>query len=131
MACDVQRFVRWKPADAPQQGSEIFTIDILHGEEGLAVDIAHVVHAANVGMGDPPRHPHLVAKAFEQGFVAGGFVGQKLHGDALSERQVVGAVNLTHAAFAEQRDDTVAPGQKAPGKETTFIQQIFGGTRGP
>ena len=131
MACDVERFVGWKASDPPQQGSEIFAVDVLHGEERLAVDVAHVVHPANIGMGDPSRHPHFVAEAFQQTFVAGGFVRQKLHRDALSERQVVGAVNLAHAAFAEQRNDPVASGQKAPGKKSSFIQQVFGRTGGP
>ena len=82
LARDVERFVRRQPADAPQQRSQVFAIDVLHGEKCLAVDFADVVHAANIGMGNPPRDPHFVAKAFEQAFVACGFVGQKFQATA-------------------------------------------------
>ena len=116
-----------KAADAPQQGRQVFAVDVLHGEESLAIDFAHVVDAANVGMRDAAGDADFVAKALEQTFVARGFVGQKLERDRLAERQIVGAVDFAHAAFAEQRDDAVAPGDQAPGKEPSFAHQVFGG----
>jgi hypothetical protein len=130
MACYVERFVGWKPPDPPQQGSQILAVDVLHGEERLAVDVAHVVHPANIGMRDPSRHPHFVAEPFQRTLVAGGFVRQKLHRDTLPKRQVVGAVHLAHAAFAEQSDDAVASGQKAPGRND-LRSAVFGGAGGP
>ena len=122
MARDVERFVGRKPSDAAQQRSEILAVDILHGEKCLAVDLAHVIHAANIGMGHSPRHSHFVAKAFEQPLIAGGFVGKKLHRDGLAERQIVRAVDLAHAAFAQQSDDAVARRDQPSGKESAFVQ---------
>jgi hypothetical protein len=67
----------------------------------MAVDLPDVIHPANIGMRNSPCHPHFIAKAFEQCLVAGGFVGKKLHSDRLSERQIIGAIDLTHAAFSK------------------------------
>ena len=86
MACNVERFVGREPADAPQQRSQIFAVDVFHGEKCLALDLAHVIHSANVGMRNSPCHAHFVAKAFEQCLIASGIVRQKLHRHRLAER---------------------------------------------
>ena len=51
-------------------------------------------------MRNPARNAHFVAKALEQPFIARRFVGQKLQGHGLAERQIVSAVDFAHAAFA-------------------------------
>ena len=128
VARDVERFVGRKPSDAAQQGSEVLAIDILHGEKCLSVDLAYVIYAANIGMGNAPRHSHFVTKTFDQPLIAGGFVGKKFQSYGLAERQIVCAVYLSHAAFAQQSDDAVARCDQPSGKESAFVQQIFGGT---
>ena len=130
LARDVERLVRRKPPDAPQQGSQIFAVDVLHGEKCLSVDVAHVVHAANIGMRHPPRDPHFVAKTLQQPFVARGFIRQKLQSDCLPQRQIVGAIDLAHAALPQQRDDAIAPRHQPPGKKPSFAHLIFGGAGG-
>jgi hypothetical protein len=105
---DFHRFVGWKPADTPQQGSQVFAIDILHGEKCLAVDRAHVVHPANIGMRNAARHPYFVPKALEQSLIACGFVGKKLQGDRLPERQVIRAIDFAHTTFSQQGNDAVS-----------------------
>ena len=37
-------------ADAPEQGGQVFSVDVLHGEERLTVNLTNVVYAAYVGM---------------------------------------------------------------------------------
>jgi hypothetical protein len=96
-----QRFVGREPADAPQKGSQVFAIDILHGEKRVPVDLPDVINAANIGMRNSPCHSHFVAKAFQQSLIAGGFVGKKLHSDRLSERQIIRTIDLAHAAFSK------------------------------
>ena len=38
LARELDRFVLRQPADAPQQRREIFAVDVLHGQEVLALD---------------------------------------------------------------------------------------------
>ena len=111
--------------------AEVFAIDVLHGEECLTIDVADVVDAAYVGMRDLTRDPDFIAKAFEQAFIAGRLIGQKLQRNGLSESEIVGAVHLAHAASAEQCDDAVARCHQPARKEASFVQQVFGGTRRP
>jgi hypothetical protein len=59
-------------------------------------------------MGDSPRHPNFVAKAFQQSFVTRSLVGKKLQRYRLPERQIIRTINLTHTAFAQQCNDAVA-----------------------
>jgi hypothetical protein len=94
----------------------------------VAVDFADVVDPADVGVRDPPRNAHFILEALEQSLVACGLVWKKLEGYGLAESEIVGAVNLAHPAFSEQRNDAVAPGQQAPRKESAFVQ-VFGGAR--
>ena len=126
---NVERLVGRKTADAPQQGSEVFAIDVLHGEESLAIDVADIVDAAYIGMRDTTRDPHFIAKAFEQAFIAGRLIGQKLQRNGLSESEIVSAINLAHAAFAQQCDDAVPRCHQPARKEASFVQEVFGGTR--
>jgi hypothetical protein len=81
-------------------------------------------------MRNPTCDTHFVAKALKQSFVAGSFVGQKFHRHSLAERQVVGAINLTHSTFAQQRNDAIAPGNQTSREEAAFIQEKLGGTGG-
>ena len=66
LACDLDGFVLRKAADAAQEGCEIFAVDVLHGEECLAFDVAYVIDAADVRMGNAAGDADFVAEALEQ-----------------------------------------------------------------
>ena len=130
LAGDIERLIFGQTADAAQQRREILAIDVFHGEEGVALDVAHVVDAANVGMRNPPRDPHFIFETLQQTLIAGGFIGKKLERHRLAEREVVGAIHLAHAAFSQQSNDAIATSQQAAGYEAAFAE-IFRRTRGP
>jgi hypothetical protein len=75
-------------------------------------------------MGNAPRNPDLILKTVDQSLIARGLVGQELKRDGLTEREIVGAVNLAHAAFSQQRDDAVTARQQTPWKKSSFAQIV-------
>jgi hypothetical protein len=82
-------------------------------------------------MGNAACNADFIAEAFEQAFVARGFVGKEFERDGLTEGEVIGAINFTHAPLAEQSDDAITASQQATGKKSAFVQQVFGGTGRP
>ncbi len=68
--------------------------------------------------------PHLGVEALEAARRPRRASGQELERDRLAELQVVGAVDLAHAAAAEQPDDAVALGEHGPGREIPPIRSI-------
>ena len=73
----------------------------------LAVDFTDVVDAADIRMADPQRHPHLVQEAGKTMRVLLDALRQELQCHGLAELEIVGAVDLAHAALAEQGSDFV------------------------
>jgi hypothetical protein len=71
-------------------------------------------------MGNPPRNPHFILETLEQSFIARGLVGQTLEGHGLAEREVIGAVDLTHATLSQQGNDAVTASQQAAGEKSAF-----------
>ena len=59
-------------------------------------------------MRDLARDAHLVAKTLQRVRIARHGFGQELQRHRLAEHQIVGAIDLAHAALAEQRDDPIA-----------------------
>ena len=53
--------------------------------------------------------------------VVGGAWRQELQRDRLIEDQVVGPIDLAHAALAEQRHEAIAPERMAPGANETVV----------
>jgi len=94
-----ERLVAGQPADAPQQRRQILTVDVLHRDEQMPVDFADVVQTAHVRMGDVAPDSHLVNELLLplRESLAG---REELQRHRLSELQVVGAVDLTHATLA-------------------------------
>jgi len=66
--------------------------NVFHGEEGLAVDVSHVIHAANVWDENLAGGANFIAKALEQISIMPSAVGKELQRDGLAQRKVVGAV---------------------------------------
>ena len=106
---DVDGLVGREPADPAQQRAEVFTVHVLHRDERHTVRLAHVVHAAHVGMRDAAREPHLGAEAIERGGVVRR-AGEELERGLLIERQVLCAIDLAHAAAAQEPEHPVAAG---------------------
>jgi hypothetical protein len=52
LARDRDAFVPRQSPDAPQHRAEVLAIDALHRNVGRALDLAEIVHQANVGMRD-------------------------------------------------------------------------------
>jgi hypothetical protein len=107
---DLHRLVARRTPDALQQTTEVFTVDVLHGQEVLAVDLTHVVDPADVGVRDLPGQLDLLEETLQQGGILLQPLGQELQRHALTQLHVVGAVDLPHAACPEPGHDAVAIG---------------------
>ena len=112
---DLERLVLGQPADAAQQRRQVLAVHVLHREEQLAVDLADVVDAADVRVRHLPRGAHLVVELREPRRIVRERRRQELQRDRLAEPQVVGAIDLAHAAAPEQADDAIAAVEDAPG----------------
>jgi len=108
LACDLEALVGGQPANAPEQGGKIFSIHVFHGEKNAAVGFTDVEDPADVGMRDLAGKTHFGVEALQSIFIPGKRYREELERNGLAEFQIIGAVNLAHAAFADKRDDTVA-----------------------
>ena len=101
----------WQMANPSQQSREIFAIDILHRQEmyWIAINkrLSNVIYAADIGMRDITRRSNLTMKAGEYGAVIGKSRREKFERDQLMKRQILGLVDLAHAAAAEKTDNPV------------------------
>ena len=91
-----------------------------------SVCFADVVNAADVLMTDLTGYAHFAVKARERSAIAEEMFRQKLERDRLTEFQIVGAIDLAHAAFAEQADDPVAFGKDCSGNKARVVERIEG-----
>ncbi len=107
LSCDVERLVLGQPADASQQRGQILAIDVLHRQEGQAVGLADVVHPADVLVSDLAGEPHFVVELGQARGIAFERCRQELQRERLPELEVVGPIDLAHAALAESRDDAI------------------------
>ena len=130
LARDLERLGLREPADPAQQRGEVFPVHVLHREEVAPVRLADVVHAADVRMRHLPRRPHLGEEAIEKCLVRREPLRQELQRDRLAELQVVGAVDLPHAAAPDQADDAVALGEDRARREASGVDRV-GGSEAP
>jgi hypothetical protein len=131
---DVQRLRRGQSSNPPQQRSQILPVDVLHRQErpGLPwalrrprlcrqrpqpFDLADVVNPAHVRMRDRPGAAHLRQQAITRSRIPLERRRQELQRDRLSEPQIIGAIDLPHAAPPHERDDPVALGEDRAGGE--------------
>lgn len=120
LAGDFEGLVVGEATDAAEEGAEVFAVDELHREEdgggdgavGRAGDGVDVVDAADVGVADLACDADFVEEFLDALLIRGERGGEELQGDDLAEGEVVGAVDLTHAAFAEEAGDAVALGDE-------------------
>jgi hypothetical protein len=109
-ASDLQRLVGRKPANAAQQRRKVLAIDIFHRKEKMTFDLADIVNAADVRMRHLTRKPDLITKALNRRGILTEGLGKKLERDWLAQREVVGAIHLSHSAFAEKGNDAIPAG---------------------
>jgi len=118
---DVDRLVLGESADAAQQSRQILSIDILHANKGNTVGFSDVENAADVGVGDLASNANFAVKAGERGSVLHQLLRQELQGHVLIELEVLGAIDLTHAAAPDQRNDTIAICEQRTGKNSPAL----------
>ncbi len=107
----LSRLVRRQATDAPQQRGKVFPVHVLHRQEHVAIGFADVVHTTHVGMADLSCDADLGAEPRQPIGVGGDKVGQELQRDGLAKGEILGAIDLAHAAASEQADDLVPAGQ--------------------
>src|SRR3990172_7317101 len=73
---------------------------------------------AEAGIRPLPRDPHLAEEALEALTALFELLGQELERHRVLELEVVGAVDLDHAAPAEEAEDAVALGHHGAGRDT-------------
>jgi hypothetical protein len=118
LAGDLHGAVSREASDPPQQRAQVFPVDVLHGEERLALDLPHVVDAGDVGVAHLAGDAHLAEEAVEAPAVLGEGRGKELQRHRLVQLEVVGPVHLAHPAAADEAEDPVALQQDLPGHET-------------
>ena len=74
-------------------------------------------------MRDLARHPHFGVELRQPRRIAVDVRRQELQRDRLAELQVVGAVDLAHAAAAEPPDDAVASAEERAGLEAAVVDR--------
>ena len=105
---DLERALLGETSDAAQERRQILAVDVLHRQERAALDLVDVVDAAHVRVRHLPRHPDFGVQLRQPGGIAIDAGRQEFERDRLSELDVVGTIDLAHAAFAEALDDPVA-----------------------
>ena len=100
LASGIERLIRRQASNALEQVGEVFTIDVLHGNERLAVHFADVVHAADIWMRDLACDADFSVEPLQHAFGDTRF-GQELECHYLRKREVGGAIDFAHAAAAE------------------------------
>ena len=121
LSCDVERLVLGQPADASQQRGHILAVDVLHRQEGQAVGLADAVHPADVLVRDLAGEPHLVVELGQAHGIAFERRRQELQRERLPEFEVVGPIDLAHAALPESRDDAIPLADHSAGLETAVV----------
>ena len=91
----------------PDPLGKALAVDVLHGDENVAVRFADFVNGADVGMVERGSGLGLVDQPLPGLRTAGQRLGQHLDGDFARERTVFREKDLSHAARAELPDDSV------------------------
>ena len=98
-------------------GVEVASVDVLHGDELHAFGFAEVVDADDVFVGDLGGEEELLLEALDDGAVAGELGTDDLEADGAADLDVPGFVDGAHAADAEHLDDFVTVAEEAAGFE--------------
>jgi len=126
VARDGQRFVGGEAADAAQQRREVFTVDVLHRDEDVMVDLDDVVKPADVRMRDLAAGAGLTIEPRARVVRRAETLGKELQRDGLAEPEIVGAIDLAHSAAPEHGDDAIAAAEDETGAEPCGRSGIAG-----
>jgi hypothetical protein len=114
----VQSLVGRQTADAAQQGRKVLTVDVLHSEEVLAVDLTDVVDAAHIRMRNLAGVTHFSVKRGESRCIILERGGKKLEGYNVAKFEILCAIDFTHAAAPQQSHDPIPVGEDSAWSET-------------
>src|SRR5262245_41774380 len=92
-----------------------FALDQLHDEKVPAVERFHSVQGGDVRVIEGGENPGFALEPRDAIPIVGGCVGQDLHRNAATELRIARAIDLTHSAGSERRDDFVEPESRAGG----------------
>jgi hypothetical protein len=107
-------------ADAAQETPQVLAINVFHGEERRSIHLADIANAADVGVRDLTCDANFGAEAFERLWIR--IRREEFESYRLAEREIVGAVDFTHSALAEESDDPVALSEHRTGRESGFVK---------
>ena len=105
---------------------QILALDEGHGDEAQAADIAHVVNAQDIFVGDLAGENQFLFEALQRVGLADGPFTHHLDGDGAVQFLVVRFVNAAHAALAEQRVNAIARTEIAPGSDDGGVHHLNG-----
>jgi hypothetical protein len=106
LAADVERFVQRDAAPFQSFGQSL-PLDELQDEEPLALVFSEPVDSCNVGMVQLGQELRLTLEARKPFGIQREEIRQGFDGDFSVQNRVFGAVDLSHAACAQQREDFV------------------------
>ncbi len=101
----------------PDEAFEVLAGHVLHGDEMKLPNLAQVVHAADVGVGDLAGELELVPEALDRPLVGGDLGLEELERDILLDLLVKDLVDAAHPALADLLDDFVTVGEGAAALE--------------
>src|SRR5262249_48577782 len=121
LSCDRQRVTKGERASS-NDVRERFAVDKFEDNAGSRIILLEPIYGGNVRVIQRRKHFCFALKATYSIRVTGELIGQDLDGDFTLELQVPCAIDLTHAAFSEQRNDFVRAELVADGdgQSTTF-----------
>lgn len=88
----------------------------------VPVGLADVVDTAHVRVRDLTCEADLGEQPLHPLDVAGELGGEELEGDALREEEILGAIDLAHAPFAQHLDDAVAAAEHGARREAAPLE---------
>jgi hypothetical protein len=121
LAYEIYAFLLGYPADPAEQSGEVLAVHILHGHIVLAVELPDVIDPAYIRMGNLACDPHLVLEQCKSGFVSPEPARQELQGHGLTKLQVIGPVDLTHPAAAQQAYDSITLPELSAREKATML----------
>ena len=92
---------------APQPVLQAHAFQLLHDDEGMAVEVLDVVNGADAGMVQLRSGARFQHEAAQGLGVVDQVVGNELQGDVAAQARVDRVVNHAHAATTELADDAV------------------------
>src|SRR6266705_780487 len=108
---DLDRFRGGELSLLMDEGAEILTLDILHGDELHPLGFAQVVNADYIFVGDLASEEQFLLEAVENSLIAGKIGPNDFQGDWPTQLAVHGFVDRAHSAFAQNFENFVSLGQ--------------------